>query len=300
MPREHPVKYGPKFTGDLVISADSWDGPHVRPRHCGINDFRSTPPPHAMFMDAMEPHGCWEYVLSGTIYYRIAGERHRVEAGEALVTRRPDPGWMLRPVRDVPVQTIWITISGELGLRMFHFLHQKFGQIQRFPQDSEVVRMLRRYVQIAQRQPHDDALVWSERTFRWMKTWWKDAIENHPPRDRSVLNAIEPSRLISYAPGSVKNFAAAMGYSRAYLTRKLSQQWQRPPGAVLREVRLQDAASMLRSTRMSISEVAAKVGYATTASFCRAFRRQYQQAPQQYRRNELSDRRPTTHKTATK
>ncbi len=286
MARNQPIKYGPKFTGNLLITADSWDGPHFRPHQCGINDFLSTPPPHAMFMDAMEPNGCFEYVLSGTIYYRNGTERHRVEAGEALVTRRPDPDWMLRPVRDVPVQTIWLSVMGELGLRTFDFLHQKFGQIQRFPQDSEVVRVLRRLVRLAQRQPHDDPLVWSERTCRWMNAWWRDAIANQPPRDRSVLAAIEPSRLISYAPGTVKNFASAMGYSRAYLTRKLSQQWQRPPGEVLREVRLQDAASMLRSTRMSISEVGAKVGYATTASFCRAFRRHYQRAPRQYRQCE--------------
>jgi AraC-like DNA-binding protein len=287
VPKEHVAEYGPKFTGDLVIQADSWDGPHFRPYQCGFNDFRSSPPPHAMFMDAMEPQGCWEYVLSGTTYYRIGSERHRVETGEALVTRRPDPGWMLRPVKDVPVQTLWITVTGEPALRMFDFLHQKFGQIQRFPMDSEVVRLLRRLVQVAQRKPHDSALVWSERTFRWMNAWWQCAVENRQPKDRSVLDAIEPSRLISYAPRSVKNFATEMGYSRAYLTRKLSQQWLRPPGRVLREVRLQDAASLLRTTRMSIAEVAAKVGYATSASFCRAFSRQYKQSPRQYRLDNL-------------
>ena len=102
-----------------------------------------------------------------------------------------------------------------------------------------------------------------------------------------MLNAIEPSRLISYAPRSVKNFATEMGYSRAYLTRKLSQQWHRPPGKVLREVRLQDAASLLRTTRMSIAEVSAKVGYATSASFCRAFSTHFKQSPRQYRQNNL-------------
>lgn len=287
MAKHQPTQYGPKFTGDLFITADSWDGPHFRPHQCGLNDFRSTPPPHAMFMDAMEPQGCWEYVISGSIYYRIGSERHRIDAGEALVTRRPDPGWMLRPVKDVPVQTLWITVMGELGLRMFDFLHQKFGQIQRFPEDSEVVRMLRRFVQIVQRQPHGNALDWSERTFRWMNSWWQSAVENQRPKDRSVLKAIEPSRLISYAPRSVKNFATEMGYSRAYLTRKLSQQWHRPPGKVLREVRLQDAASLLRTTRMPIAEVATKVGYATAASFCRAFGRQFKQSPREYRQNNL-------------
>ncbi len=283
MPKKQPAKEGPKTSGDLVVRADSWDGPLFRPHRCGINDWRTTPPPHAMFMDAMEPLGCWEYVLSGTIIYRVGSERYRIETGEALVTRRPDPGEMHRPVKDVPVQTIWITVGGEAALRMFDFLHQRFGQIQRFRPDSEAVRMLRRFVQTVQRQPHDSALAWSERTFLWMNAWWKSAMETRRPRDRSLLNAIQPSRLISYAPRSVKNFATEMGYSRAYLTRKLTQQWHRPPGKVLREVRLHDAASMLRTTRLSVREIATKIGYATSASFCRAFGQQYKQSPREYR-----------------
>jgi AraC-like DNA-binding protein len=240
-----------------------------------------------MFLDAMEPLGCWEYVISGTIYYRVGRERHRIDAGQALISRRPDPGWMLRPVKDVPVQTVWITVTGEMGLRMFDFLHHKFGQIQNFAPDADVVRMARRFVHMVQKQPHDKALLWSERIFRWMNTWWQCAQDNRRPRDPSALGAIEPSRLISYAPGSMKNFASEMGYSRAYLTRKLSRQWERPPGKVLREIRLHDAASLLRTTRLSVAEVAAKVGYGTSASFCRAFNSQFRQSPRQYRLNNF-------------
>lgn len=284
MPRsKRIVQFGPRHTGNLDILADNWDGPCFRARHCGLNDYRSSPAPHAMFMDAMEPQGCFEYVLSGTIYYRIGSERHRIEAGEALVTRRPDPGWMLRPVKDVPVQTLWVTVMGEPALRMFDYLHLRFGQVQRFPPDAKVIRLLHRLVRMAQRQPKAPALVWSERIFRWLNAWWESALENAPPKGHSLLEAREPSRLISYAPRSIKNFAREMGYSRAYLTRRLTQQWLRSPGQVLREVRLQDAARLLSTTRMPIAEIATKVGYSTAASFCRAFHRQYRQSPRQYR-----------------
>lgn len=278
-----PALQGPRGTGDLQFQADSWDGPHFRPFGCGINDYISTPPPHAMFMDAMEPQGCWEYVLMGTVHYRVGSERHRVEAGEALVTRRPDPGWMLRPVKGTAVQTLWINVTGEMALRMFDYLHIKFGQIQHFPRESRVVRLARQLVHLVARQPKRPAHFWSEKTFHFMNAWWTHAQEGYQKRDRRALEAIEPSRLISYAPRSVKNFATEMGYSRAYLTRKLSQQWQRPPGRVLREVRLQDAASLLRTTRLTISEISTKVGYSTAASFSRAFLKHYHQSPRDYR-----------------
>ena len=79
-----------------------------------------------------------------------------------------------------------------------------------------------------------------------------------------------------------KNFAAEMGYSRAYLTRKLTQQWSRSPGLILREVRLLEAAKQLRTTRLSVNEVATKVGYSTAVGFCRAFKRTFGETPHAY------------------
>jgi AraC-like DNA-binding protein len=270
-------------TGDLRPTADSWDGPYFRLCGAGINDFTQTPPPHAMFMDAMEAQGCWEYVLSGAVQYRLGPDQYRVEAGEALITRRPDPGWMLRPVRDVPVQTIWIAVSDEAALSMFDYLHLKYGQIHRIAVDSTAVTLARRLVRLATEQPHRAAHFWSEKTFQWMSAWWRAVEETHNPVGHTQLNALQPSRLISYKPKTVKNFAAEMGYSRAYLTRKLTQQWLRSPGKVLRQVRLEDAAKLLRTTQLSINAIATKVGYLTAAGFCRAFQAHYHQSPRAYR-----------------
>lgn len=283
MPNDSGQMLSDRRTRALVVSADSWDGPHFRLFSCGFNHFDETPPPHAMFMDAMEPLACWEYVLSGSIQYKLGSERYRVEAGEALVTRRPDPGWMLRPVKDTPVQTIWLIFTGESALRMFDFLHLKYGQIQKFSPQSPVVRLARRLLRLVDAKPHRSAHFWSGQTFHWLNAWWESAIAEQPQQKGMHLNAIHPSRLISYAPKTVKNFASEVGYSRAYLTRKLTQQWLRSPGRVLREVRMQDAARLLRTTRLSVREVGEKVGYATTAGFCRAFQQHYQQSPRAYR-----------------
>lgn len=278
-----PVRTGPAHTGDLQFLADSWDGPLFRAHACGLNDFRSSPPPHAMFMDAMEPEGCWEYVLSGTIHYRLGSERYRIETGQALVTRRPDPGWMLRPYKDVPVQTLWITVRGSLALEVFDFLHHRFGQIQSFSTSSPPVRLMRRLVQLVRAEPHRSAHFWSQKIFQFLTTWWRYGEEHGKPLGNRELKAVKPSRLISYGPKTVKGFASQMGYSRSYLTRKLTRQWHRSPGKVLREVRLRDAASLLRGSAMNVGEIASKVGYATTASFSRAFSTQYGISPRDYR-----------------
>ena len=272
-------------TGTLAARAAQWEGPHFRIRTCGTNNFHQSPPPYAMFLDALEPQGCWEYVLSGVEYYRVGSERYRVEAGEALVTCRPDRGWLLRPVKDVPIQTVWLSVIGEPALQMFGYLHMKYGQIQKLPAQSEAVRLARKLVQLVIENPRRDPHFWSEKTFQWMNAWWQTAQESSLRPNTTQLGAIEPSRMISDTPKTIKNLAGEMGYSRAYLSRKLTQQWKKSPGKVLREMRLDDASTLLRSTRLSVGEVAAKVGYDTAAGFCRAFLRRFEQSPRVYRRS---------------
>ena len=271
-----------KAKGDMSVLADTWDGPHFRLMFCGLNDFHESPPPHAMFLDAMEPLGCWEYVLSGAIYYKVGTERYRIEAGEALVSRRPDPGWMLRPVKDTPVQTLWLSVTGEMALRMFDYLHMKYGHIQQFSMNSSVVQLAKQMIRLVHEEPHRPAHYWSGKTFQWMNAWWQCAQQHHASWNRVALDALKPTQ-IAQTPHTIKNFASQMGYSRSYLTRKLTQQWKRSPGVVLREVRLQEAATLLRSTQLSIGEIATRVGYGASAAFGRAFMQQYQQSPRAYR-----------------
>jgi AraC-like DNA-binding protein len=273
----------PLATDNLVAKADSWDGPHFRVTRCGINHFTESAPTRALFMDAMEPGATWEFVLSGAIYYRNGVDRHRIDAGEALVYRHPDPGWMLRPVKDEPVRTIWLCIAGEPALRLFDHLHHKFGQIHRHPFESDVVRRAKQIVMQVLEQPERSAYFWSEQVFAFMNAWWRCMEEQQAEMKQLQLRAVKPSRMISYSPRSVTELAVEMGYSRAYLTRKLTQQWERPPGRVLREGRLQDAARLLRNTRMSVNDVSTKVGYVTSAGFCRAFKRMFKQSPAAYR-----------------
>jgi AraC-like DNA-binding protein len=271
-------------SGALQPQVERWDGPHYRLFHCGVDYIQEQMPPHRLFLDAMEPEGCWLYVLRGSLRYMFGDNRYRIERGQALVTRRPDPGTMFRSGVNEPVHCLWMHVVGESALHLFDYLHLKYGQIQNLPFDCAAIRQAKHLIKMTRDHPAQSAHFWSEQTFKWMNAWWRCAEENRHEVSHVKLEAVHPSRLLSYAPRTMKNFAQEMGYSRAYLTRKLSNQWGKSPGKVLRQVRLEQAANLLRTTRLTVGEIATMIGYSTTAAFTRAFVRQYQDPPMSYRR----------------
>jgi AraC-like DNA-binding protein len=273
--------------GNLRPRVDNWDGPHFQLFQCGV-DYITTPvPPHPLFLDAMDPEGCWMFILNGSLQYAVGDERHRIERGQALVTRKPNAGTMLRSGSGEPLHYIWISVTGEMAFRYFDFLQMKYGQIQNLPPNNAAMRLARNIIRRVYENPSQPAHYWSELTFRWLNAWWQVAHDNRRAVSYIKLNSVHPSRLLSYAPRTMKNFAVQMGYSRAYLTRKLASQWGESPGKVLRRVRLEHAATLLRTSRLTVEEIATKVGYSTTAAFTRAFSRQYTEAPMSYRRSHV-------------
>jgi len=269
--------------GTVIPRVEDGDGPHFQLFQCGAEYNTQARPTQPQFLNAVDPQGAWIHVVQGAVYFKLDGKKHRIGAGETLVMRQPNPGWFLRPGEEMPVYTLWINVAGDMALRVFDYLSLKYGTIQRMPSTSEPVILARRLIRRVARQPLRPAHAWSAMTFEWMNAWWRFAAAHHAPARQAMSGPLRPSRLLSFSSQTVKNFAAQIGYSRAHLTRKLSEQWEESPGRVLRRVRLEEAARLLRTTRLSVGDVAVKVGYSGSDAFSRAFSRQYKQSPLAYR-----------------
>ncbi len=93
------------------------------------------------------------------------------------------------------------------------------------------------------------------------------------------------------APGAahtVPSLAKQVGMSRSLFIERFGALFGRPPGEVLREVRMRRAAQLLAANARSIDAVANDVGYANRSSFMRAFRKSYGVDPSEYRASARS------------
>lgn len=97
-------------------------------------------------------------------------------------------------------------------------------------------------------------------------------------RLRMVIELID-----SNPASSVCDLAGKVSLSPTHLQRLFKRQMGIQLGCFIAESRLQKAAELLRSTNLSIKEVAHRVGYQHHSSFIRAFERRFAQAPKRYR-----------------
>jgi AraC-like DNA-binding protein len=83
---------------------------------------------------------------------------------------------------------------------------------------------------------------------------------------------------------NVEELASRVGTSRTVLAERFDRFLGEPPLTYLTRWRLQLAARMLQTSTRRIGQIAADVGYTSQAAFNRAFRRQFDVPPAQYRR----------------
>ena len=81
---------------------------------------------------------------------------------------------------------------------------------------------------------------------------------------------------------NVDTLAEDVGISRAQLHRKMKELTGISSGKFLRNLRMEQAARLLRESKVNVSQVAYKVGYSDLAHFSTAFKSHFGQSPSEY------------------
>ena len=86
------------------------------------------------------------------------------------------------------------------------------------------------------------------------------------------------------APVSTIDFAGRYGLSERTLSRRFQRATGTTPWQLLLTLRMSEAATLLRTTNLSVTQVAAEVGITDSAHFARQFKKTNQLTPTQYRK----------------
>ncbi|WP_372922857.1 helix-turn-helix domain-containing protein, partial [Roseovarius sp.] len=82
---------------------------------------------------------------------------------------------------------------------------------------------------------------------------------------------------------SIEDVARHLAMSRRGLDKRFFTAVGHTPGEELRRVRLRRGAELLFQTKLSVTEISARCGFAAVSSFDRAFREMMGMTPREYR-----------------
>lgn len=105
-----------------------------------------------------------------------------------------------------------------------------------------------------------------------------------PVEDPMLARAIAAARTGAANGMRTSDLASEVGLSRSQIARRCRRSGLMPPGEMLAELRMEAALRLLEEPGAPIAAVAARAGYGSAASFCRAFRRRFGAPPGRWRR----------------
>jgi AraC-like DNA-binding protein len=112
----------------------------------------------------------------------------------------------------------------------------------------------------------------------------------HPAVERALC-ALENE---PQSPWTARDLAKEVGLDRAYLSRLFKTQVGIGPMGYVNQLRLEQAASLLRHSDLNCTEVGLAVGYTDPSLFSRRFRTKFGLSPASFRiRSKLNDVRPS-------
>ena len=91
----------------------------------------------------------------------------------------------------------------------------------------------------------------------------------------------------SMNPDSLADF---IGVSKAGLYRKLKELTEKTPSEFVRTIRLEYAASLLKTTKLTVTEIMYKSGFSNKSYFYREFAKLYNTSPKEYRSEQTEEK----------
>lgn len=104
-------------------------------------------------------------------------------------------------------------------------------------------------------------------------------------RDQKILEAIRYLESNCQHPLSLPDLACRFGMSRSGFVNRFHKATGSPPIDFLINVRMRKAKILLTESRMTIREIASRVGFEDQAYFCRAFKRRFKTTPTSFRKS---------------
>ncbi len=237
------------------------------------------------------PHIIFQYTLAGQGIFRDERRPRLVPPGCGFLclSRDTKTSYYFPPNGTAPWRFLHVAFTGAAAFLMARDLVTRFGHLFELPPEHAIIKRL-----LAFRLQHqagciltaDEGLKLAMDLFSALyNSKQKQAVDQS---DQGLVRQVHDyihADLSTWL--SVGELAARLHLSREHFSRVFKQKTDLTPHQYQLAARMLAACSLLKDEGISIKEVAARLGYDTTAHFSRTFRHVMRLAPGQFRKNGI-------------
>jgi AraC-like DNA-binding protein len=206
--------------------------------------------------------------------------------GQALIMREGDATTYFHHAEgNPPWEFAWINFTG--AEELWRHLIRLYGDVANLDAEGETVTLLRQISTLYQTKGFQDRYHTSELLGRFLSSLGRELGAVRPSDTSPIRQAEDHLRDHHRRPINIKEVAARFHLSREHFSRLYREETGRTPAAFLRELRLQTARRLLRTTRMPVLEIAEQSGFGSSTHFCRTFKAAIGQTPESYRHHPV-------------
>jgi AraC-like DNA-binding protein len=272
MPSRHPAGSGKNYSFGLIQSAAE----EVR-----------TDPSYA-FDNQHRPDGSGlvvQLTLSGVAYFREDGRKVLVKPEYAMLFGHDEStAYGYPPEAREPYRHIYVEFSDCPAQRtIFNRIREDFGAIVHVPERSEARDLIDEIVKRFSTGHFADRYQESELLYRLLVAIYRQQIEGTKITDpiefgfHMIRNRFRKS-------SNIKEISQQCGVTREYFTREFQRRYHLAPSQLLKQLRLEHAELLLKTTKMPVGDVSAASGFSDQSTFARLFKKRIGCSPDAFRR----------------
>ena len=245
--------------------------------------------PEYQWGPGVRDHYCIHHILSGSGYYCTGNVSKHLEAGDTFILY-PGVELMYQADADMPWEYAWAGFMGADAaslIRNTEFSRETPYILKgRIP--TEKIRDGLERIYNAKGNTYEAAVAMTGEMYSLLAVFMHYAEHEEKEKAIQLTYAEKAESYIetnySY-PITVEDIASYVGISRSHLFRSFQNYMNRSPKEYLTEYRIKQACRLLRETDLSVSAIAYSVGFENNLYFSKAFRKQKDESPSEYRKS---------------
>lgn len=218
----------------------------------------------------------FQYTLSGSGVFEIGNNSYTVESGEAFIAEIPSDHRYYFPHDSDGWEFMFITLVGIEAAECWRYMKDQRGSILKIPPDSRLIQLLIRVYQETLEEKITDAFYASAKAYEFIMECYR-YIKNLEKETQvlplQITKALSFIQTHYHEPITLEEIAKISGYSRFYFIKQFQHQLNSTPVQYLTKIRIQKAADLLRTTSLSVTDIALQVGFANANYFNKVFRK---------------------------